>query len=156
MTRAYPERPVVGVGAVVLVRPDDGVRLGIDVASIGVVLIKRRFEPLAGQWSLPGGALELGETLTAGIAREVEEETGLVVEVGPLIEVIDRIILDEVGRVHYHFVLADYLCRPVGGALAAGSDVSEAIVVDPAALDPFGLTDTARAIVARGVAMTAV
>jgi 8-oxo-dGTP diphosphatase len=152
--RTYPERPVVGVGAVVIVRPDDDV--GVDVSKVGVVLIKRKFEPLAGQWSLPGGALELGETLTAGIAREVHEETGLVVQVGPLIEVIDRIILDEGGRVHYHFVLADYVCCPVSGALAAGSDVSEAIVADPDGLDAFALTDTACAVIARGLAMSVV
>jgi 8-oxo-dGTP diphosphatase len=151
VSRAYPERPVVGVGAVVIIRPDDRPWVGEAIAKPSVILIKRRFEPLAGQWSLPGGAMEIGETLAAAVAREVAEETGLTVEVGPLIEVIDRIILDEHGRVHYHFVIADYLCRPVGGRLAAGSDVSEAIVVDPDALEPFALTDTARAVIARGL-----
>ena len=96
--RAYPSRPMVGVGAVILI---DG----------KIVLVKRRHEPLAGQWSLPGGTLELGETLEAGVAREMLEETGLVVDVGPVIEVFDRILLDEERKVRYHFVLVDFLCR---------------------------------------------
>ena len=85
-----------------------------------VLLVKRRHEPLAGQWSLPGGMLELGETLEAGIAREMQEETGLVVTVGPVVEAFDRILLDDTGRVRYHFVLVDYLCRVRGGTLRAG------------------------------------
>jgi ADP-ribose pyrophosphatase YjhB (NUDIX family) len=96
-----------------------------------VVLIKRRYEPLAGQWSLPGGTLEVGETLEAGAAREILEETGLVVEVGPVIEVFDRILVDPDQRVRYHFVLIDYLCRPIGGALQHGSDVDAVTLADP-------------------------
>jgi 8-oxo-dGTP diphosphatase len=149
--REYPTRPVVGVGAVILVSADDCERLG--VVAPGVVLIKRRFEPLAGQWSLPGGAVEVGETLEASIAREVLEETGVTVDVGPVIEVFDRIMLDESKRVRYHFVLVDYLCRPIGGHCVAGSDVSDVVVVDPCALDPYGLTEKARAVIARGLAM---
>ena len=82
-----------------------------------MVLVKRRFEPLAGQWSIPGGAVEAGETLEACVAREMAEETGFDVEVGPVIEVLDRITHDEEGRVLYHFVLIDYLCWPIGGEL---------------------------------------
>ena len=84
-----------------------------------VVLVKRRFEPLAGQWSLPGGRLELGETLEAGLAREMLEETGLEVEVGPVVDVFDRILLDPERKVRYHYVLIDYLCRPIGGRAGA-------------------------------------
>src|SRR5262245_56851495 len=95
--RSYPERPVVGVGAVIVVSARD--RMTIDAAADGppgpgVVLVRRRFEPLAGEWSLPGGALEVGETLEAGVSREIAEETGLAVDVGPVIEVFDRIVLD--------------------------------------------------------------
>ena|SRR5690349_18219092 len=136
--RLYPERPIVGVGAVVL----DGGK---------VVLIRRRFEPLKGQWSLPGGTLEVGETLEAGVARELREETGLDVEVGPVVEVFDRIMLDEAHRVRYHFVLIDYLCWPVGGRLQAGSDVDDAVLVDPGALDPYQLTAKATAVIARAL-----
>jgi 8-oxo-dGTP diphosphatase len=138
--RRYPERPVVGVGAVVLTEGR-------------VVLIKRRFEPLAGQWSLPGGALELGETLEAGVAREILEETGLEVEVGPVIEVFDRILLDEDRKVRYHYVLVDYLCRPVGGRLQYGSDVADVVLANPDQLDEYRLTPKAAAIIRRAVEM---
>jgi ADP-ribose pyrophosphatase YjhB (NUDIX family) len=141
-SRRYPARPVVGVGAVVLV---DG----------RVLLVKRRFEPLAGQWSLPGGALEVGETLAAGVAREVLEETGLQVEVGPVVEVFDRILLDEDRRVRYHFVLVDYLCRPAGGDLSAGSDVAEVALVPPEALQGYYLTPKALSVIQQAVAMAA-
>jgi 8-oxo-dGTP diphosphatase len=120
-----------------------------------VVLIKRKFEPLAGQWSLPGGTLELGESLDAGVAREMREETGLEVAVGPVIEVFDRILLDTDGRVRYHFVLIDYLCTPIGGRLVAGSDVADAVLADPGALAPFRLTPKAVAVIERALTMVA-
>ena len=140
-TRQYPERPIVGVGAVVFVEDS-------------VVLVKRRFEPLAGQWSLPGGSLEVGETLEAGVAREILEETGLEVQVGPVIEVFDRILLDEFKRIRYHFVLVDYLCRPIGGRLKAASDVDDVVLAKPSELTPFHLTPKATAIIIRAVEMT--
>ena len=116
-----------------------------------VVLVRRRYEPLAGRWSLPGGTLEVGETLEAGVLREMREETGLDVEVGPVIEVFDRIMLDEQRRVRFHFVLVDYLCWPVGGDLCAGSDVDQAIFVDPFSLAPYDLTAKAQAVIDRGL-----
>jgi len=140
-SRRYPERPVVGVGAVIV---RDG----------QVVIVKRRYEPLAGHWSLPGGTLELGETLEAGVIREIREETGLDVDVGPVIEVFDRIMLDEERRIRYHFVLVDYLCWPVGGELRAGSDVDRAIFVDPSGLAPYALTAKAQAVIDRGFALS--
>jgi ADP-ribose pyrophosphatase YjhB (NUDIX family) len=143
-SRRYPSRPIVGVGAVVLV--DDG----------RVVLVRRKYEPLAGQWSLPGGGLEVGEKLEAGTAREVLEETGLVVDVGPVIEVFDRILVDETGDVEYHFVLIDYLCRARDGLLAAGSDVEDVALARPDALGPYSLTDKARAVIARGMELARV
>jgi mutator protein MutT len=114
--RPYPERPVVGVGAVVL----DGPR---------VLLIKRGHPPLKGQWSLPGGGVEVGETLEQAVAREVLEETGLTIEVGPIVEVLDRISRDGDGRVEYHFVLVDFVCRPREqrrGQVRAGTDAEDA------------------------------
>jgi ADP-ribose pyrophosphatase YjhB (NUDIX family) len=136
--RQYPDRPYVGVGAVIV---DEG----------RVLLVKRKYEPLAGQWSLPGGAVEVGETLEASVAREMLEETGLEIEVGPVIEVFDRITRDEDGRVRYHFVLVDYLCWPVGGTLAAASDVAEVVFAAPSDLARYTLTAKAMAVIERAI-----
>jgi len=137
-TRQYPDRPIVGVGGVIV---DDG----------RVVLIKRRYEPLKGKWSLPGGGVEIGETLEAAVARELMEETGLEVMVGPVIEVFDRIMRDEAERVRYHYVLVDYLCWPVAGQLRAGSDVDAAVLVEPTDLKAYSLTAKATAVIERAL-----
>src|SRR6478672_3038325 len=113
MSRVFPERPIIGVGAVIL----DGNR---------VLLVRRAHEPLKGEWSLPGGAVELGETLAQSLAREVREETGLEIRVGPVVEVLDRVHRAADGRIEYHYVLVDYLCAPIGGRLAPGSDADDA------------------------------
>ena len=139
-SRAYPDRPFVGVGGVIV---DHG----------RVVLIKRRFEPLAGQWSLPGGAVDVGETLVECVVREMLEETGLVVKVGPVVEVFDRIIRDDGGRVQFHYVLVDYLCRPIGGELRAGSDVADAVYAAPEELADFALADPATVVIRRAMEM---
>jgi mutator protein MutT len=108
MQREFPETPLVGVGAVVV---EEG----------RVLLVRRGTEPLKGEWSLPGGVLELGESLLDGVVREVQEETGLTVEPLELIELLDRIHrIDE--RVRYHYVIADYLCRVTSGELKAATD----------------------------------
>ena len=138
--RKYPDRPYVGIG-------------GIIVHEGRVVLVKRRFEPLAGQWSIPGGAVETGETLESCLIREMAEETGFVVEVGPVVEVLDRITHDDDGRVLYHFVLIDYLCWPIGGELRAGSDVAEAVLAEPSELAQFQLTEKALAVIERALEM---
>ena len=116
-------------------------------------MIKRKYEPLAGRWSLPGGTLELGESLEAGVAREIVEETGLDVEVGPVVEVFDRILLDAEGRVQYHFVLVDYLCRPIGGHLQAGSDVDDGVWAAPSDLGQYHLTAKATSVIERALSM---
>lgn len=134
-------KPLFGVGAVVF---DDQGR---------VLIVRRRHEPLAGQWSLPGGRLELGETLEAGTAREMEEETGLVVDVGPLVEVFDRILLDADGNVQYHFVIADYLCTVRGGQLRAGSDVSEVRWVPVADVASWVATEKAKDVIDKAAGM---
>jgi len=108
MRREYPEAPLVGVGAIIV---DAG----------RVLLVRRGSEPLKGEWSLPGGLVEVGEALLSAIVREVAEETGLVVEPVELIELLDRIHRTD-GRVRYHYVIADYLCRVTGGRLQAASD----------------------------------
>lgn len=115
MKREYPESPFVGVGAVIVKDDRDARR---------VLLIRRGTPPLLGEWSLPGGALECGETLREAVVREAAEETGLVVETVDMLGVYERVIRDE-GRVRYHYVLIDFLCRQVGGELKAGSDASD-------------------------------
>ena len=152
--RHYPSRPIVGVGAAILVREADRAFLNTAPAptsSLGIVLIKRRFEPLAGQWSLPGGTLEVGETLEAGTAREIHEETGLVVQVGEVVDVFDRILFDGESRVRHHFVLIDYLCWPVGGRLCAGSDVSDVAIADPDTLAIYAMTAKAESVIRKAV-----
>jgi ADP-ribose pyrophosphatase YjhB (NUDIX family) len=121
-----------------------------------VLLVKRRHEPLAGQWSLPGGAVEVGETLEACLMREMIEETGLHIRVGPVVEVLDRITRDDDGRVMYHFVLVDYLCWPTGGTLAPSSDVADAVFADPEDLERFELTSVATSVIRRGLSMASV
>jgi 8-oxo-dGTP diphosphatase len=107
--REYPERPWVGVGALIF-------REG------RVLLVRRGHAPSLGEWSIPGGALEVGETLADGVKREVREETGLAVEPLAVVEVVDRIVRDEAGRVQFHYVLVDYLCRVSGGSEAWADD----------------------------------
>ena len=140
MNRQYPERPIVGVGAVIV---DEG----------KIVLVRRKYEPLKGHWSLPGGMVEVGETLEAAVTREMLEETGLSVVVGPVIEVFDRITFDGQRRAEYHYVLVDYVCWPSAGTLRAGSDVDAAIWVDPATLGDYSLTEKATSIIHRALTL---
>ena len=113
MKREYPETPIVGVGAVII---ENG----------RVALVKRGHDPFIGEWSIPGGALELGETVADAVRREVLEETTLVVEPISLLNVYDRVILDNDERILYHYVLIDYLCKRISGDLQAASDCDRA------------------------------
>lgn len=147
MAREYPDRPVVGVGGVVV---DDGRAL----------LIRRGSEPLRGQWSIPGGMLELGETLQAGVARELREETGLEVRVLDLIEVFDRIYIQEPmdgsppqQRPRYHYVIVDYLCERISGEARAGSDVTDVVFAREDELEQYRLTETATRVLRKAFAM---
>ena len=139
--RRYPDRPVVSVGAVVV----DGDR---------VLLIKRGQEPLKGRWSLPGGVVEMGETLEAALVREVREETGLDIRVGPVIEALDRISRDGTGQVEFHYVIIDYLSHPIGGSLVSGTDADDARWVERADLPGYDLTAKVAEVVARAFALT--
>ena len=132
--RRYPERPLVGVGAIVV---DEG----------RVLLAQRGHEPMKGQWSLPGGAVECGETLREAAVREVREETGLDVALGPLVEVVERVHRDAEGRVEYHFVVADYLAVVTGGELAPASDAAAVRFVDERDLADFRLNEQTLAVI---------
>ena len=137
--RSYPDRPIVAVGAVIL----DGDR---------VLLVQRGQEPLKGDWSLPGGAVEIGESLEAALSREVREETSLDVVVGPVVDVLDSIRHDAGGRAEYHYVIIDYACRVRGGAptdAVRGTDAADVRWVPIAELDRYRLTPAARAVIAK-------
>ena len=149
-SREYPERPVVGVGGVVI----EGGR---------ALLIRRGSEPLLGQWSIPGGTLELGESLEQGVARELREETGLEVRVLELIEVFDRIfpqdgVSADTARTkpRFHFVIADYLCERISGEARAASDVTDVAFAREEELARYQLTETATRVLQRAFAMARV
>lgn len=146
-SREYPDRPIVGVGGVVI---ENGRAL----------LIRRGSEPLLGEWSIPGGSLELGETLEEGVARELLEETGLEVRVLELIEVFDRIYLESTAGAapekkgpRFHYVIVDYLCERLSGVPRAASDVTAVVFASEHELPQYNLTETATRILHKAFAM---
>ncbi|HET9839951.1 MAG TPA: NUDIX domain-containing protein [Candidatus Angelobacter sp.] len=135
--RDYPDRPIVGVGAVII----QGRR---------VVLVRRGSPPLQGEWSLPGGVVELGETMRAAAEREAREETGLIVKAGEVLEVLDRIIPGERGAPQYHYVLIDFLCTVAGGELRAGGDAADVCWAAETELEKFRLEQPAIQVIKKG------
>jgi 8-oxo-dGTP diphosphatase len=149
--REYPEKPIIGIGGVVI---EDGRAL----------LIRRGSEPLLGQWSIPGGTLELGETLIEGTERELREETGLTVKVLEMIEVFERInfgsgadetwkTLEEKRRPRFHFVIVDYLCERISGVPEAGGDVTDVAWAEENDLEKFALTPTATRVIRKAFSL---
>ena len=138
MKRDYPDRPIVGVGAVIV---QDG----------RAVIVQRGGEPLKGHWSIPGGVVELGETLRQAAAREAVEETGLVVEVGEVLEVFDSIVPDAAGKTQYHCVLIDFLCTVVVGDVRPGSDAADVRWIAREELEGFEMQDTAKKVVRKAL-----
>ena len=141
MKREYPDSPLVGVGAVI-------------VDQNRVLLIRRGTPPLLGEWSLPGGVLECGETLRDAVVREAHEETGLTVETGEMLGVYERVIRDDARRVRYHYVLIDFLCRAVGGDLKAGSDAADVRWFTREELPALNLAFDAEDVVRKGLDRT--
>src|SRR5580658_4458874 len=133
MQREYPEQPLVGVGAII-------------IENSRVVLVKRAHPPLQAQWSIPGGVLEVGEL--------VREETGLTVEPGQLLGVYDRVLRDPGGRVQYHYVLVDFLCRRVSGELQAADDAAEVRWFTREELPALNLAGDTLEVVHKGFART--
>ncbi len=131
---------MVGVGGVVI---SDGRAL----------LVRRGRAPLEGQWSIPGGMLEVGETILEGVRRELLEETGIEVRVGELIEVFERITPDGDAKTRYHFVVLDYLCEAVSGEARAGSDVVDVAWAAPAELAKYAISETATRVILRAFEM---
>lgn len=138
---------MVGIGGVVI----EGGR---------ALLIRRASEPLRGHWSIPGGTLELGESLQSGVARELQEETGLAVRVLDVIEVFDRIFPAEPAALgapargpRFHYVIVDYLCERVSGEPRAGGDASDLVFAGEDELEKFQLTETATRVLRRAFAM---
>jgi len=134
MQREHPQQPLVGVGALI-------------VQSGRVVLIKRGKAPLLGEWSIPGGMLELGETLRAGAEREALEETGLVTRATELLGVFDRIVPDGDRRIIYHYVLIDFLCEMVSGDLRPGADAADARWFNPDEVARLPLAEDTAAVI---------
>lgn len=139
MTREYPEHPLIGVGAIII----DADR---------VLLVKRAHPPIQGQWSIPGGVLEVGEMVREAAIREAREETGLIVEPGELLGVYDRILRDPEKRVQYHYVLIDFLCRATGGQLQAATDAAEVKWFKREELPALNLAEDTQEVIQKGFA----
>jgi 8-oxo-dGTP diphosphatase len=139
-SREYPERPMVGVGGVV-------------ISQGRALLVRRGSAPLQGQWSIPGGMLEVGETIVAGVRRELAEETGIEVRVGELIEVFERITPDASGKTQYHFVVLDYLCEILSGEARAASDVVDVAWATPTELASYSISETATRVILKAFEM---
>ena len=137
MKREYPEFPLIGVGLIII--EDDR-----------VALVKRAHPPIQGQWSIPGGVLEVGELVREAAIREAREETGLIVEPGELLGVFDRVLRDAEKRVQYHYVLIDFLCRRVGGEFVAASDAAEVRWFTREELRALNLAQDTQAVIEKG------
>ena len=139
MKREFPELPFVGVGAII-------------IEADRVLLVKRAHPPIQGQWSIPGGVLEVGEMVREAAIREAREETGLIVEPGELLGVYDRILRDPENRVQYHYVLIDFLCRRTGGELLAASDAAEVRWFSREELPALNLAEDTEDVISKGFA----
>jgi ADP-ribose pyrophosphatase YjhB (NUDIX family) len=131
LKRLYPDQPIVGIGIVII---KDG----------EIALIKRGNQPALGKWTVPGGIVEIGESLEAAVVREAKEETCLTVEAPHLLGVVDQIDRDEEGKIKYHYVILDYLVHVVDGAIAAASDAAELRWVKLNEVEDYDLTASFR------------
>ena len=140
MRREYPQAPIVTAG-------------GIVFNGTGVLLVQRNKEPNKGRWSLPGGAIELGETARQAIEREVREECGLVVQAGEVVQVLDILQRDSAGTLRFHYVVIDFLCKYVSGELSAGDDAADVRWVQPGEFDALNVLQRTRDVITKARAM---
>ena len=134
MNREYLNYPIISAGGVIII---DG----------KILMIKRRNEPEAGKWTIPGGAINIGERIKDGLKREIFEETGLCVDVKKLLDIMEKIIKDNQGKIKYHYLIADYLCEYVSGDINASSDALEAKLISSDDIDKFELCDGTKGII---------
>ena len=138
MKKEYPKHPIVGVGAII-------------IQNGRILIVRRGSEPGKGKWSVPGGLVELGETVKQTVVREVKEECGLDVEVDKLIDVVDSMTFDENGKLKYHFVILDFFVKLKGGELKPGNDAKEALWVPLEEVEKYDLTRTFRDFLKRNM-----
>ena len=134
MSRRYPAHPLLGVAVVLF----DGDR---------VLLVERGEPPAVGQWTVPGGLLEVGETIAECALRELREETGLSATLGPIVDVVERVLHDAEGRIEYHYVIVDLLATSPVGTLASGSDSRQARWIKVNELDQLPTTEGLAAVI---------
>jgi 8-oxo-dGTP diphosphatase len=132
LSRTYPEQPIVAVGAAV-------------VRGVRVLVVQRGREPSLGRWTLPGGAVDLGERLRDAAAREVREECGIEIDVGDVVAVLDNIVRDEDGAVRYHYAIVDFCARYLGGELSPNDELTGAAWITPAQFDEYEVAPKAQA-----------
>ena len=140
MSRVYPDRPVVAVGAAVC-RGDQ------------VLVVQRAREPSLGAWTVPGGMVDLGERLQEAAAREVREECGIEIAVGPVVEVLDNIVRDDQGRVRFHYAIIDFAARYIGGDLRPNDELMDAAWITPTQFTAYGVRPKAQAVLRKALRM---
>ena len=134
MRREYCNFPILSAGGVIIINDE-------------VLIIKRKTEPDAGKWTIPGGAINVGEKIKDGLKREIFEETGLEVEVGNLLDIAEKIFKDSKGKIIYHYVILDYLCKYISGSMKASSDAEELMLVKMCDLDKMELVNGTRRVI---------
>jgi ADP-ribose pyrophosphatase YjhB (NUDIX family) len=134
MKRLYPQAPVASVGAIII-RHDK------------ILLVKRGRQPSKGLWSIPGGAIELGESARNALKREVKEECGIDIRVGPIFDIVDKVTRDRKGRIVYHYIIIDFIAKYVKGSLKAATDITDVSWFSPREMAKLAMPARTRQVV---------